>query len=510
MMWIAIFTFFLFIGYFAYGIALEKNWKIDIFRDSSDWQEDESIITHFGFRYVQLAQVAVFLSFEALLSAVYGYVYGLAYVSWLIIGTTFFGGALSYYGGMYALRHRGYTLNYAIKQRFGTFAHFVTTTLLLALIAFLVSRSYSSFSTVYENIFGLPKNLLLVYCAAVALFLCFCTAHQAAMIFSGLGIFTIVALGGLFFGSKLQWAYAEYGAHNFVPSELKYAFPFAFFAMVLGSINCLQGLQASLLAPMIKNEKAGRRIFFGASAFQAFILIIINFLVAAWNPNIQDFKISLFEKETPYIVLQNIAYAIGGRKVSLIIFALAFALFLGFIGSLARLARNLMMETKIRKLSFAPQIVAFVLVMASVFFSKHLNAGFECLAVACQITGIFCCLVLAKNLKDEGKKYFHMIWPAILLAGALTAYIMIAIFKYSLFTCYVCGLAPLIVAITLRFLIKNRHSIHEKWLVYKQKRDALRKIKQEKHLELKAQKEQEKALLKEEREHRKKEKEELK
>ena len=66
-MWIAIFTFFLFTGYFVYGTTLEKNWKIDIFRDSSDWQEDESIISHFGFRYLQIAQFAVFLSFEALL-----------------------------------------------------------------------------------------------------------------------------------------------------------------------------------------------------------------------------------------------------------------------------------------------------------------------------------------------------------------------------------------------------------------------------------------------------------
>ena len=405
MMWIAIFTVFLFTGYFIYGILLEKNWEIDIFRDQSSWQEDESIISHFGFRYVQLAQFALLMSFEMLISVVFGYIYGIAYIFWIILGTIFFGGVLSYYGGMYSLRHHGCTINYYIKERFGGLAHGCTTLLFLGLIAILLSDSYKSFSLVYENIFNLPPNLLLIYCSVVAIFCCFCSARQLALIFSGIGAFAVLVMGGLSFGSRLQLNFVEYGAENFVLSELKYAYPLAFFVITLGSVNCLQGLQASLIAPMVKNEKVGRKVFFGASAFQAFVLIIGSALVAAWNPSIREYYISLFDNETQYTVLQNIAYGVGGKKATLLLFALAIALFLGFVGSMSRLARNLLAETPVGKVKFLSGIMTILMVIMPVFWLKQFSLKFEYVLIFTQLVGLLSCALLISFLKEEGKKY---------------------------------------------------------------------------------------------------------
>ena len=502
-MWIAIFTFFLFAGYFVYGTTLEKNWKIDIFRDSSDWQEDESIISHFGFRYLQIAQFAVFLNFEALISAVYGYAYGLGYVMWLILGSVFFGGALSYYGGMYALRHRGYTLNYAIKQKFGKVAHFFSTILLLGLIVVLLSDSYKSFSLVYEGIFSLPPKLLLLYCAVVAVFFSFCTARQMALILAGVGIFAIATLAILLFGSRLQLNMVEYGAHNFVINDLKYAYPFAFFVVTLGSVSCLQGLQASILAPMIKNEKVGRRVFFGSAVFQGFFLLLFNVLVAAWNPNINEFYVSLFDNHTPYIFLQNLAFGASGKQATLLIFALAIALFLGFVGVMTRLARNLFLETKLGQIKYSAGILTLVFVILPAFGLKHFNLKFEYVLIFTQLVGLLSCFVLAFVLKNDGKKYYHLIWPAVLVFGALVSYIMLVIFKSSLLIGNMVGISLFILPIALKLIGKNKDAIKQNWLHLKEIYAEKKKLNAEKSAQRKLQKQQEKELKKQEAENKK-------
>ena len=502
-MWIAIFTFFLFAGYFVYGTTLEKNWKIDIFRDSSDWQEDESIISHFGFRYLQIAQFAVFLSFEALISAVYGYAYGLGYVMWLILGSVFFGGALSYYGGMYALRHRGYTLNYAIKQKFGKIAHFFSTILLLGLIVVLLSDSYKSFSLVYEGIFNLPPKLLLLYCAVVAVFFSFCTARQMALILAGVGIFAIATLAILLFGSRLQLNMVEYGAHNFVINDLKYAYPFAFFVITLGSVSCLQGLQASILAPMIKNEKVGRRVFFGSAVFQGFFLMLFNVLVAAWNPNINEFYVSLFDNQTPYIFLQNLAFGASGKQATLLIFALAIALFLGFVGVMTRLARNLFLETKLGQIKYSAGILTLVFVILPAFGLKFFNLKFEYVLIFTQVVGLLSCFVLAFVLKNDGKKYYHLIWPAVLVFGALVSYILLVIFKLSLLVSNSVGISLFILPIAFNLIGKNKDAIKQNWLHLKEIYAEKKKLNAEKSAQRKLQKQQEKELKKQEAENKK-------
>lgn len=502
-MWIAIFTFFLFAGYFVYGTTLEKNWKIDIFRDSSDWQEDESIISHFGFRYLQIAQFAVFLSFEALISAVYGYAYGLGYVMWLILGSVFFGGALSYYGGMYALRHRGYTLNYAIKQKFGKVAHFFSTILLLGLIVVLLSDSYKSFSLVYEGIFSLPPKLLLLYCAVVAVFFSFCTARQMALILAGVGIFAITTLAILLFGSRLQLNMVEYGAHNFVINDLKYAYPFAFFVVTLGSVSCLQGLQSSILAPMIKNEKVGRRVFFGSAVFQGFFLMLFNVLVAAWNPNINEFYVSLFDNHTPYVFLQNLAFGASGKQATLLIFALAIALFFGFVGVMTRLARNLFLETKLGQIKYSAGILTLVFVILPAFGLKHFNLKFEYVLIFTQLVGLLSCFVLAFVLKNDGKKYYHLIWPAVLVFGALVSYIMLVIFKSSLLIGNMVGISLFILPIALKLIGKNKDAIKQNWLHLKEIYAEKKKLNAEKSAQRKLQKQQEKELKKQEAENKK-------
>lgn len=517
MMWIAIFTFFLLTGYFLYGRSLEKNWEIDIYRDQSTWQEDESIISHFGFRYVQLAQFAVFLSFEALISAVYGYIYGLAYISWLIIGTTFFGGVLSYYGGMYALRHRGYSLNYIIKQKFGPLAHFISTLFLLGLVAVILSDAFSSFNAAYSGEMKLPENLLLVYCVIVALFFCFCTARQMAVVFSGVGIFALIALILLFLGSKWQLQFIEYGAHNFVPQELKYAYPLSFFVVALGSVNCLQGLQASLLAPMVKNEKVGRRIFFGASTFQAFFLIMLNTLIAAWNPNMSDFYRSIMDTSTPYTYLQNLAFGAGGKKATLLMFALAITLFLSFVGVMARLARNLIAETKIGKIKFLSAIMAMVLVILPVYWLKSHNIGFAYAVIYAQIGGLFSCFVLVQYLKKHRKKYYHLVWPGLLVGGALLAYVMLILLKLDLLISDVAGCSILLLPCLTYYLNKHKDSWQEKWLAYQlkkaEKKEIISKQREEKRLlalEAKRKKQEEIARLNEQKALEKKQKNELK
>lgn len=523
-MWIAIFIFILLGLCFIYDRSVEKNWKIDIYRDQSDWQEDESIINSFGFRYVQLAQFAAFLSFQALLSAVYGYTYGLAYVSWLVVGTTFLGAVLSYYGGMYALRNHGHTLNYIIKQKFGKYWHIASTLLLLSIISFLLSNSYHSFNKVYGGILNLPSHLLLIYCGCVVLFFSFCSARQMTILFSGVGIFAILALAYLLIGSKHQINLIEYGAHNFLTEELKYAFPLAFFVIALGSVNCLQGLQASLMAPMVKNEKLGRKVFFGAAVLQGVFLILLNALIAAWNPNIKDFQISLMNASSPYTMLQNVAFGAGGKKAMLLLFALSITLFLSFVACMTRLVRNLIDEIEIKKIKFLSEALTVALIALPVILLNRYNLKLSYVTVLAQMAGIFSCGTLIYFLKIEGKKYRHLVWPTILVLAALSSYIMLAIFKFTLALSNGLVASVLLISMICRALYRNREALKAKWKKFCGKYAEWRKIRKEKSLIRKQQKaeakkirlekenriKQEKALIKKQKEELKKQEKELK
>jgi hypothetical protein len=258
---------------------------------------------------------------------------------------------------------------------------------------------------------------------------------------------------------------------------------------------------------MIKNEKIGRRVFFGSAVFQGFFLVMFNVLVAAWNPNINEFYVSLFDNQTPYIFLQNLAFGAGGKNATLLIFALSISLFLGFMGVMIRLARNLILETKVGQIKYLSGALTCVLVFLSAVIFKNFNLKFEYILICTQIAGLFSCFVLALVLKNDNKKYYHIIWPAILVLGALVSYILLVIFKLSLLVSNSVGISLFVLPVVVRIFGKNRESIKRKWLHLKEIYAEKKKLNAEKSAQRKLEKQQEKELKKQQAEIKKQEEE---
>ena len=101
-------------GYKLYAPRLENNWQIDIHRTANISAKGTLMLSY---RHAQLVQLGIIVTIQSLWSAVMGVVYGPLQMIWIVLGTTFLGAVLNYYGGMYALTHQGHSLNYIIKEK---------------------------------------------------------------------------------------------------------------------------------------------------------------------------------------------------------------------------------------------------------------------------------------------------------------------------------------------------------------------------------------------------------
>ncbi len=457
-------------GYKLYAPRLENNWQIDIHRTANIAAKGTLMLSY---RHAQLVQLGIIVTIQSLWSAVMGVVYGPLQMIWIVLGTTFLGAVLNYYGGMYALTHQGHSLNYIIKEK-NKRAHLISS---LCLMAVFVLGTACVFSISYHIDFLFHKHSPIIYFYFVAmLLLSFCNQRKFIIAYS---IFAFLFLAGSFYFIMLtagEFQFATLNLNLAYYPETKFTYPLLFMAVSAGVMSGMDGLKGVLLAPHIKNEKMAKGIYFGAATAQATLVILWALMLLAWNPEFTWLNKFMQRAVNPYEVLQCRLLNHFNYWSALLLYLMTSILCIASGGTLLRLTGVLGRELGIEKdaaRDFVPLgcfFLAFIIYYLSAknwtgdgFFSLLGNNMRQIFAIGMNSFDLFNLLItvyvfalLTLYWRSRQKPFRKYVYIVAVLLGLALAYIIIMWLRWPYGIGVICGLALSLGLMAADFFYRRR------------------------------------------------------
>ena len=272
----------LIIGYLVYGRFISRVFGVDDARTTPCYTRQD------GIDYIPLPTWKVYMiqflniaGLGPIFGAIMGAKFGTASYLWIVLGTIFAGATHDYLAGMISLRMNGASLPEIIGFFLGRHARrlmgiFITVLMILVGAVFisgpaeLLGNMTSGFGiTTYWWI-----GIIFVYYVIATLcpvdkiigriypFFAACLIFMAV----GIGAYLVVANPGL----------PELWDGSLVNKEWQSApvFPMMFITIACGAISGFHGTQSPLMARCLKNERMGRRCFYGAMITEGIVALV--------------------------------------------------------------------------------------------------------------------------------------------------------------------------------------------------------------------------------------------
>ncbi|HPN30195.1 MAG TPA: carbon starvation CstA family protein [bacterium] len=266
----------LIIGYLIYGKLVEKYFGSDSNKVTPAVRLKDNV------DYVPIpvwkAFLIQFLNIAGLgpvFGAVSGAVWGPVAYLWIVFGSIFAGAVHDFLIGMISLRNDGTTISEIIWKYLGSYAKIIIrlfSLLLLILIGVV-------FSTGPAKLLGKLFNMSdLLWLYIIIIYYFFATFLPIDKIIAK--IYPLFALLVLFMETVIfiillsgKYPIPEINFHSMHPAGMP-VWPFLFITIACGAISGFHATQSPIISRCVSNEKHGRKIFYGAMIFEAFIAMI--------------------------------------------------------------------------------------------------------------------------------------------------------------------------------------------------------------------------------------------
>ena len=278
------------VGFFTYGVLVEKIFGIEPERKTPALTKTD------GVDFVPMSPWRIFLvqflniaGLGPIFGAIMGIFYGPAAFLWIVFGTIFAGGVHDYLSGMLSIRKGGVSLPNIIGDELGKGSGLKMTIriLTLVLLILLTTTFLSGPATLLQGLAGLgtmtfsdrmiPIAWVLIifgyYSLATVLPVDkligrFYPIFGGILLFMGLGIM-VVMLG--WHSSEMPEVFD--GLQNRQTNGLP-LFPMMFVSIACGAISGFHGTQSPIMARCVTNERQGRWIFYGAMVAEGILALI--------------------------------------------------------------------------------------------------------------------------------------------------------------------------------------------------------------------------------------------
>ena len=298
-------------GYFIYGAFVEKILDIDESRKTPAFTMQD------GVDYIPMPTWKVFLiqflniaGLGPIFGAIMGVMYGPAAFIWISIGTIFGGAVHDYVSGMLSLKNNGASLPEIVGDQLGNSIKqimrvFALVLMILVGAVFVINPA--------QLIAGMTPETLDTQFWIVVIFAYYILATLLpidklignlypifgfALLFMAVGIFVIL-LGHLEYIPEFTD-----GLYNRYPNPDDHPiFPMMFVSIACGAISGFHATQSPLMARCIKNEKLGRRVFYGAMVVEGIVALIwAAAAIAYFKGSFSDLASYLGENSTAPLV----------------------------------------------------------------------------------------------------------------------------------------------------------------------------------------------------------------
>ncbi|MDR1338889.1 MAG: carbon starvation protein A [Prevotellaceae bacterium] len=270
-------------GYFLYGRLVERIFVIQPDKKTPAYTHTD------GVDYVPMSWQRIFLiqflniaGLGPIFGAIMGAMYGHAAFLWIVFGTIFGGAVHDYLSGMLSLRHNGISLPEVVGKYMGVgFRQFmrIFTVLLMVLVgAVFVAGPSKLLANMTPGYIGVTVWSIIIFVYYIGATLLpidkligkIYPFFGFAILFMALGISISMIYRGV---NMPEMSFSN--LHNMHPDAGSYPlFPMLFISIACGAISGFHATQSPLMARCLKNERQGRRVFYGAMVAEGIVALI--------------------------------------------------------------------------------------------------------------------------------------------------------------------------------------------------------------------------------------------
>ncbi len=296
----------LILGYFTYGKFIENLFGVEENRETPAMRLRDDI------DYMPLPTWRIFLiqflniaGLGPIFGAIAGAMFGPAAFLWIVLGSIFAGAVHDYLSGMLSVRHDGLSISeitgiYLGNNMKQVMRYFTIVLLIFVGTVFLMGPA-KIIDGMTENAFGvwIWVGIILVYYILSTLLPIDKLIGKLYPVF-GLAML-LMAIGlliALFFG--------DYHIPELVPANLRNMttdpgatplFPILFVTIACGAISGFHATQSPLMARCMKNEKLGRKIFYGTMITEGVVALIWAAAAMTFFGNVGELNAAMFAND---------------------------------------------------------------------------------------------------------------------------------------------------------------------------------------------------------------------
>lgn len=268
------------VGYVVYGAIVERVFGMDAQRQTP------AIANADGVDYVPMSWWRIFLiqflniaGLGPIFGAIMGVMFGPAAFLWIVFGTIFGGAVHDYVSGMMSVRSNGASLPEIVGDQLGknikTFMRVFSLLLMILVGAVFVSGPAGLLARLTPEFMDVKFWIIVVFAYYILATLLpidkligmIYPLFGAALLFMAVGILYSL------FRENAPIPEVFDGIANRDPKGLP-IFPMMFVSIACGAISGFHATQSPLMARCIKNERYGRRIFYGAMVAEGVVALI--------------------------------------------------------------------------------------------------------------------------------------------------------------------------------------------------------------------------------------------
>ena len=462
-------------GYFIYGRVVEKVFVVEPARKTPAYTSTD------GIDYVPMPTWKVFLiqflniaGLGPIFGAIMGILYGPSAYLWIVFGTIFGGAVHDYLSGMLSVRRNGASLPELVGDELGTSIKQVMRVFSLLLLMILVGAVFvvnpadllnllteGSMSRMWWIVIIFGYYVLATLLPIDKLIGRLYPIFGFALLFMAVGIMV-----SLFLRPDSLPEFHEAIGYARPDAETNPIFPMMFISIACGAISGFHATQSPLMARCLKNEKMGRRVFYGAMVVEGIVALIWAAAAIAFFNGSFDALSEYLKGKTPAILVNDISVGwlgtFGGVLAILGVVAAPITSGDTALRS-ARLIAADFLHIPQKKIRNRLLISIPIFVLAGVVMMIDFEVLWRYFAWCNQTLAVFTLWALTVWLARERKCYWITFIPALFMTMVTVTYIFFAQegfrLSYSVSLGIATGVTVLLTVLFVRFklaLSKNR------------------------------------------------------
>ena len=453
----------LIVGYFGYGIVIDKSFLPDKNRPTPAKTE------HDGVDYVEMPTWKVtliqFLNISALgpvFGPLLGALYGPVALLWIVFGCIFAGAVHDYCSGMLSIRYKGRSVPEIVHANLGDLASqfmIYFSIVVLVLIGVIFVTVPAGF---LATVSGLP-SMTWVYIILAYYFLatitpihkfigCFYPFCMVIILFMAVSLPVM-----LFFKGYAVLPNLDFTTNTHISLPI---WPMLFITIACGAISGFHGTQSPMMARCIVNEKMARRVFFGSMIAEGALALVWATIGLSFYEDAEGLRRALGPAGNTALVVREVSNTLLGSGLGAVSIT-AVALLAITSGDTAFRSARLTIADRFnlpQKSMQSRLIITIPLILAGVILS-HINFGavWRYFGWANQTLAMIMLWTAAVYLAKRARLHWICSIPAVFMTAATTTYLCFDKIGFGLphWLATAIGIAAAAACFAL-FLIKNR------------------------------------------------------